>query len=252
MIPIKILKLIFKQCCSCKQWKIREKDYYKDKRKKDGFYNNCKKCHKKNTNKHYKKNKKYYNQKKKKWREDNKEHIKNYNKQNKDKQKQYHIENKEKINERKKTKEYKEKRNEYERERRKYDIQFKLRNIVSGRINKAIKKENSILIILNYSMEELKKHLELQFDENMSWENYGHGKNCWHIDHIIPDSKFQYQSENDEEFKVCWCLDNLRPLWCVDNLKKQNFLIDYNELNENLKNNEIIKMIYERNEKGTS
>lgn len=50
----------------------------------------------------------------------------------------------------------------------------------------------------------------------MSWDNYGE----WHIDHKIPDCKFNYISVNDKEFQKCWALKNLQPLWAIENLRK--------------------------------
>lgn len=43
----------------------------------------------------------------------------------------------------------------------------------------------------------------------MSWDNMG---KYWEIDHIIPLNLFHYNTEQDEQFKVCWSLANLRPL----------------------------------------
>jgi len=74
--------------------------------------------------------------------------------------------------------------------------------------------------LVGYTVEDLKKHLEKQFKNGMSWENYGlHG---WHIDHKIPKSKFHYEKPEDDDFKRCWSLKNLQPLWAIDNLKKWN------------------------------
>ena len=49
----------------------------------------------------------------------------------------------------------------------------------------------------------------------MSWKNYGV---YWHIDHIIPQSDLPYTSMEDDNFKLCWALDNLRPLEAKQNL----------------------------------
>jgi len=56
----------------------------------------------------------------------------------------------------------------------------------------------------------------------MTWENYGNDKKSWSIDHIKPQSSFNYISVNDEEFKQCWALKNLQPLWHLENIKKSN------------------------------
>jgi len=74
---------------------------------------------------------------------------------------------------------------------------------------KNFKKNVSIMNFLPYSMNELKKYLEPQFDANMSWNNYA---TYWEIDHIIPQSCLQYTSMKDDNFLKCWSLNNLRPL----------------------------------------
>lgn len=74
----------------------------------------------------------------------------------------------------------------------------------------------STFSILGYSLQELISHLEKQFTEGMSWDNYGQ----WHIDHIKPVCSFRFASKEDPAFKECWSLNNLRPLWAKDNLQK--------------------------------
>ena len=66
---------------------------------------------------------------------------------------------------------------------------------------------------LGYSDDELRRHLERQFEAGMSWENYGD----WNVDHIIPASSFSFASDHDAEFKACWSLTNLRPMWGLQN-----------------------------------
>jgi hypothetical protein len=104
---------------------------------------------------------------------------------------------------------------EQENERRATDINFKLKKNVSRAVSHAIKKSGmSSFKCLPYTTQELREHLEKQFDSKMSWDNYG---DYWHIDHIIPHSMFKYTSMNDEEFKKCWSLSNLRPLEAKQN-----------------------------------
>lgn len=71
--------------------------------------------------------------------------------------------------------------------------------------------------VLGYIWPELKSHLESQFDEEMSWDNWGE---VWEIDHIKPISSFRYCSINDPEFLECWGLQNMRPLTKEENVKK--------------------------------
>ena len=67
-----------------------------------------------------------------------------------------------------------------------------------------------------YTLEELMAHLERQFLPGMTWGNRGE----WHIDHIVPQSAFSFTSAEDEDFRACWALCNLRPLWAKDNILK--------------------------------
>ena len=69
--------------------------------------------------------------------------------------------------------------------------------------------------LLGYSVDELKAHLESQFTEGMTWEQFFGGG--IHIDHIIPRMNFNYTSPNDLRFKQCWALSNLRPIWPKQN-----------------------------------
>lgn len=107
--------------------------------------------------------------------------------------------------------------------RRETDIVFRLKESISRRVGAAIKKNhNSIAKFLPYSVRELKEHLEKLFEPWMTWENYGTYRAdiwndqdsstwTWQVDHIVPHSKFLYVSMEDQTFKDCWALNNLRP-----------------------------------------
>ncbi|OAM77705.1 hypothetical protein A3840_08725 [Devosia elaeis] len=71
--------------------------------------------------------------------------------------------------------------------------------------------------LVGYGVSELRAHLERQFLPGMTWDN----KSEWHIDHIVPQSSFNYTSTDDPDFRACWALTNLRPLWARDNVRKQ-------------------------------
>jgi hypothetical protein len=75
-------------------------------------------------------------------------------------------------------------------------------------------------LLVGYTVEQLKVHIERNFLAGMSWEN----RNEWHIDHIIPVSAFNFEAPEDVDFKKCWSLKNLRPLWAKDNIEKGNKL----------------------------
>jgi hypothetical protein len=62
--------------------------------------------------------------------------------------------------------------------------------------------------------QELRNHFEKQFTPEMNWLNYG-GKYGWQIDHKIPCSKFDLT--NQEQIKICFNINNLRPVWAHDN-----------------------------------
>lgn len=76
--------------------------------------------------------------------------------------------------------------------------------------------------LVGYSLSALKRHLEKQFLDGMSWENYGSGG--WEVDHIVPLSAFNFASPDDVDFRRAWALSNLRPLWRSDNRSKNNQL----------------------------
>lgn len=82
------------------------------------------------------------------------------------------------------------------------------------RVLKGIKSDRHWEDLVGYSIQELKEHLEKQFNKNMTWDNMGE---YWEIDHIIPLNLFSYKTEQDEQFKICWSLVNLRPLEKIAN-----------------------------------
>lgn len=100
---------------------------------------------------------------------------------------------------------------------------YRLNHNLSRAIRKSLKgnkNDKSWESLINYTQEDLRKHLESQFQEGMTWENYGK----WHIDHKIPISIFNITSAKCKGFKKCWALENLQPLWEKDNLEKGNKL----------------------------
>lgn len=121
--------------------------------------------------------------------------------------KQYRLKNKKRIN---------KQIIDWTRNKLKTDIGFKLLFNLRRRLNDAIKGNNKskrTLELLGCSIEELKKHLELQFQLGMTWENYGIGG--WEIDHIKQCCTFNLLDSNQQ--KECFHYTNLRPLWASDN-----------------------------------
>lgn len=119
--------------------------------------------------------------------------------------------------------------NENLKNKRKSDPVFRLRDnvrtIIRLMINKNYGSKNgsSMSSYLEYTIEELKVHLEKQFEPWMTWSNCGTYRSetwddndrstwTWQLDHIIPQSDLPYASMEDDNFKKCWSLSNLRPL----------------------------------------
>jgi hypothetical protein len=146
----------------------------------------------------------------KKWSEQNKKHLKQYLKEYREKN----------IDNIRKTK------RDYESNRKASDPLYKLISNFRTAIYQVLKENNveknrHYFDILQYTPEQLINHLEKQFTEGMTWENYGE----WHVDHKLPISSFNIQEMGDDEFMKCWSLKNLQPMWGKENIVKGNNII---------------------------
>jgi hypothetical protein len=155
-------------------------------------------------------NKEFMSNKSKTWYENNKEHRKEY-------LKKYREKNVDKIRETKRN---------YEKNRKSNDPLYKLISNFRTAIYQVLKENNikkngHYFEILKYTPEQLINHLEKQFSDEMTWDNYGD----WHVDHKHPISLYNIKEIGDNEFMKCWSLDNLQPMWGVDNIKKSNKLL---------------------------
>ncbi len=168
---------------TCTQCGI-EKDlseYYKDRKY---IRSNCKDCHNQNKKQNYHKKRDYYIQK-----------MRSYDSSQQSKQK----------------------RCKRDKKRKKKDPVYKMQCIYRGRLNKALSgwcRSKKTLELLGCSWDELKIHLENQFQDGMTWEN--HGYHGWHVDHIIPLASAKNLAELE---KLCH-YTNLQPLWAEDNISK--------------------------------
>ena len=116
------------------------------------------------------------------------------------------------------------------RKKRIEDPVWRLRKNVSSTIANSLRKSDnskdaSCFKYLNYTAQELRQHIESQFEDWMCWDNWGHisaEKRTWNIDHIYPQSKLPYDSMEHPNFKKCWALQNLRPLCSIENVKKRD------------------------------
>jgi Uri superfamily endonuclease len=55
-------------------------------------------------------------------------------------------------------------------------------------------KSASTEILVGCSMDELRAHLESQFTDGMTWDNYGE----WHVDHIKPCAMFDFSVDSHQ------------------------------------------------------
>jgi hypothetical protein len=171
----------------------------------------CRLCSKECKKKYRQNNKDKIKEYDKKYRENNKDRAKEYGKEyrqnNKDKikkgKKEYSENNKDKIkkgkkeyreNNKDKIKEYSK---EYCRVRRQSDPLYKLTTNIRNLLKQSFKrngytKKSKTYNILGCTYEELKLHIESQWEEWMNWDNYGkyngEEKYGWDYDHIIPIS----------------------------------------------------------------
>lgn len=109
--------------------------------------------------------------------------------------------------------------NQYFRDKYRTDLNRKLSQAARTRINKALNgsyKWHGTIESLGCSPEELKKHIEDQFTEDMTWDNWS--LKGWHIDHIIPFDSFDL--EDEQEYLIACNYKNLQPLWATKNLSK--------------------------------
>jgi len=158
--------------------------------------------------------KKYYQKNKEKrlkyfsdWQKENRDYLNGYHKEWRDKNIDRHRKNK----------------RTYEKTRKANDPIYKLINNFRTAIYQVLKENNvqkngHYFDILKYTPEELINHLEKQFKDGMTWDNYGD----WHVDHITPISVHNIVEIGDEEFMKCWSLENLQPLWGDENIRKSN------------------------------
>lgn len=185
-----------KVCSKCKIDKIL-KDFHKQSRRKDGLHPWCKEC----ISIVGKLRQDIKNEQTRKWRLNNPEKNKECDKKSRQKRKV-------KI---------REEQRAWQKKTRLENLSFRLAQNIRSRLRLALKhnqKKGKTLEYLGCSIEFLKTHLESNFKKDMSWNNYGE----WHIDHIIPLSKFDLS--NEAELRKASHYTNLQPLWAKDNIIK--------------------------------
>ncbi len=111
---------------------------------------------------------------------------------------------------------------------RKYNRKFRstpkgnLSSTVSKRMNESLRKGMKAgrhwESLVDFTVDQLKAHIEKLFKPGMTWENYG---TVWHIDHKIPIAAFNFERPDDIDFRLCWSLKNLQPLEAKNNMSKR-------------------------------
>jgi len=222
-----------KTCYKCKV-PLSLDNFDKRVRSKDGYRSDCKNCRKQYRLENIDAIKLQDKISRDKHKHERNEAAKTYYANNidvkKEYDKKYYLNNKKKII---------SNHNEHNKIKRKINVNFRLRTIISSAISAGLKKQSSsknnksCLKYLDYTMQELKDHLEKQFEPWMTWSNWGkYNINSWNdndsltwtwqIDHIIPQSKLLYVSMEEENFQKCWALENLRPYSSKTNLLDGN------------------------------
>lgn len=196
----------YKVCTKC-LIKKKLSDFTKDRSSTDGLLTTCRNCE--NSEEMKAKKALYYLE--------NKDKLQSQQKQNYTLKKdeyllralKYVLNNEEKVKDYKKewAENNKEKTNVRRKDRIQEDELYKLRTALYGNIHTNFKrfiegkKKRKTLELIGCSLEEFKLHLESQFLNWMSWDNYGNvceilTYNCsWDLDHIIPLSSAQTEEE---------------------------------------------------------
>lgn len=142
------------------------------------------------------------------FQERKKKYVESHQEQVKESRKRYNIENR-------------QKRSDYERIKRQTDPIYRFRKssynlIYSYARKKGYEGDKGVWEMVGCDFETFLSHIQSQFEEGMTMENYGHGKGQWNIDHIIPITA----AENDEDIEKLNHYTNLRPMWATDNYKR--------------------------------
>jgi len=133
--------------------------------------------------------------------------------------------------------------NNYKVEKMKVDPTFKMERYLRSRIymaftTRGLKKKNRTWKYINCTNIFFKKWIEFQLYDGMTLENYGY---FWHIDHVKPCASFDLSREKDIE--ECFNWTNMRPLRIDKNKKKNDKIIPFDILMQELKVKVFLKGI---------
>jgi len=112
-----------------------------------------------------------------------------------------------------------------EKERRRTDLKFALsRRVTVGiwhslRATKSRKGGRKWEDLVGYNTNQLERRLKKTMPNGYGWKDFLNGD--LHIDHIVPQSAFNFRSHTDMDFRRCWSLKNLQLLPAKENIIKQ-------------------------------
>lgn len=107
------------------------------------------------------------------------------------------------------------------RERTKTDARYKFITNQRRRISLALeKKQKRTIEYLGCTSEEFFQWMSNQLTDEFTLDNHG---DKWHIDHVIPISKFNLENEHEVSLGLNW--RNTRPMSAHENLKKNNKIL---------------------------
>ena len=133
-----------------------------------------------------------------------------------------------------------EQKNEWCKNERKSNINYRLKKSIAARLRSVINTKNDTT--MNYigcNIQYLREWFEYNFTNEMNWDNYG---SYWSIDHTIPVCKFDLTDE--KENLICWNWTNLMPVTIKYNSSKKD--IDMNQITN------IVKKIENFKEEGST
>lgn len=94
-----------------------------------------------------------------------------------------------------------------------------LRAAICGQLRRGdTKKATATTVLIGRSFAQFRSHIERQWLRGMSWNNWGRGPACWHLDHIRPIASFDLTDPDQQ--RACFHFTNYQPLWSEDNLRK--------------------------------
>jgi hypothetical protein len=120
-------------------------------------------------------------------------------------------------------------------------LQNKIKDRMRARITSALscisyRKAHHTIDYLGCSIDYLKKWLEYQFNDDISWDNYSE----WHIDHVTPCCAFDLSNHDDQMKAFHWT--NLRPCLASENHEKSTKIIDSLIQSHKLLSEEFLKL----------